>query len=97
MNRLLGEEPVGMFDYKCNKCGFTDEYCTSLSVPKKMNPPEICPKCGEGKMEKQLSLQGQSFDLIGYCYENMYGKHAWKRNLTQTEQAEVISGKRDPY
>lgn len=85
------------YDYKCNECGFMDEYCTGQSVPKAMNPPEVCPKCGKGKLEKQFSVQGQSFDIVGSCYMNDYGKHAWKKNMSLDDQAKVLTGNKDPY
>ena len=47
-------------------------------------------------MEKQFSKQF-SFDIIGYCYMNEYGKHAWKKNLSIAQQADVLTGKTDPY
>jgi hypothetical protein len=84
-------------DYKCSECGFTDEYSTSPSVPKAMNPPEMCPKCNKGKMEKIVSFSGQSFDPgIGtYSYE--HGKYAWKKRMSADQQAKVLNSEIDPY
>lgn len=84
------------FDYKCKECGFTAEYCTNKSVPPSMKPPEKCPECNKGKMEKLFSATGQSVDVIG-GYDYQYGKKAWKKNLSQTDQAKVLSGEIDPY
>ena len=86
---------MAIFDYKCKECGFTDEYFKSVSVPKDMQPPEKCPKCGV-EMER-LSSFNCSFDIIGSCYENDYGKKAWQKNLTISQQADVLNGERDPY
>jgi putative FmdB family regulatory protein len=87
-----------MYDYKCNKCKFTDEYNNSETAPPALKPPKDlkCPKC-DGKLEKQFSMQGQSFDIIGYCYENEYGKKNWKSRLSQADQAEVALGNKSPY
>jgi hypothetical protein len=42
------------------------------------------------------SVQGISFDVPGgYDYE--YGKKAWKRNMSVSDQAKVLEGKKDPY
>jgi len=88
------------FDFKCDKCGAVMEFNTNKSLPASMKPPEdgICPKCHEGKIEQLFSPTGISFDIVGEgCYMNDYGKHAWKKNLSVKEQAEVLSGERDPY
>jgi len=87
-----------MFDYRCKECGVVKEYFTSPSVPKALRPPEDgkCEECG-GELEQLFSPQGQSFDIIGSCYMNDYGKHAWKKNLTPTQQAKVLCGEMDPY
>ena len=87
------------FDFKCNKCQKKFEFNTNKSLPKEFHPPEDnkCPECKEGELEKQFSPQGQSFDIVGYCYENVYGKKNWKKNLSSVEQADVLLGGRDPY
>jgi len=87
---------MSMYDYTCDKCGFADEYSTSPSVPKDMQPPENCPKCKEGKMIQQFSPAGQSFDVIG-GYDYIYGKKAWKKNMGMEDQSKVMAGTKDPY
>jgi hypothetical protein len=74
------------------------EYNTNKSLPAEFRPPEDgkCVECG-GELEKLFSVQGQSFDIVGYCYMNEYGKHAWKKNLSPVDQAKVLSGDKDPY
>lgn len=92
-----------IFDYKCSECGFTDEYIVSPSVPKDMEAPMICPSCHKGKMEKQFSANNQSFDIVGYCYNNVYGKKNWKRGKSDLEISEyltpdpVTGNYKDPY
>jgi putative FmdB family regulatory protein len=84
------------FDYKCNKCGFVNEYNTNKSLPKEFRPPKKCPECKEGKMEQQFSAQNQSFDVInGYEYE--YGKKAWRKHMSTVDRARVLSGEIPPY
>jgi len=102
------------FDYRCDVCGFTEEYNTGKHMPKGMQPPEDlkCPniiekKCKDdkirkykckGTLEKLFTSSGRvGIDIVGYCYENEYGKKAWKRNLSQSEQAQVVAGDRNPY
>ena len=76
-----------LFDFKCTECGFTDEYSTNKSLPKDMRPPDVCPKCGNGKMEKQFSTQGQSFDVVG-GFEYEYGK----KNRKAKQRADYLAG-----
>jgi len=85
-----------MFDFKCSECGFTDEFCTNQSVPQSLRPPEVCPKCGKGKLERLFSAKGQSVDIIG-GYDYQYGKKAWKRNKSIGDQAKILAGEKDPY
>ena len=83
-----------IFDYKCNKCGAIREFITTipeLNVPK----DNICPNCGEGKLEKLFSARGQGFNINGYCYDNEYGKKALHRKSLQ-ERTEIALGE-DPY
>lgn len=86
-----------MFDYKCSACGFQEEYSTNTCLPKEMLPPENCPKCKEGKLQKLSSYAGQSFDPGRYSYEYTYGKKAWKRNMSPSDQAKVLAGEIPPY
>ena len=96
-----------MTDYICDTCGYANEYNNSETAPPSMKPPKNlkCPhsikktdkngktrnyKC-KGKLEAQF-VGATAFDIIGYCYENDYGKKAWKRNLSQSEQAQGLTG-----
>ena len=85
--------------YKCNKCDFKEEYIESFSIKKENWHPEICPECNKGKLEKVFDYKNShgGFDIVGWCFENTQGKKAWKRNLSVSEQSEVINGTRDPY
>ena len=85
-------------DYKCNNedCDFIEEYYSGFSTPKDMEPPEVCPKCKEGKLEKQFSTDRQSFDVVG-GYEYLYGKHA-KTPENQMRKADFYSDRNNsPY
>jgi putative FmdB family regulatory protein len=95
---------VPLFDFKCNneKCGHTEEFIVGDTV---VDPiPDVCPVCKEGKLEKQFSIQRQSFDIIGSgCYMNDHGKHAWKKGKSAAEISDFLmpdpgSGRyKDPY
>lgn len=78
-----------------------DEYNTSKSLPKEFNPPEdlMCPECKEGILEKDFisSVAGISFDPGRFSYEYEYGKKAWKKNMSMSDQAKVLSGEKNPY
>ena len=82
------------FNYKCDNCKCINSYNTS--VPS-MNPPEICPECKKGSLEKLFTTEGQGFDIVGYCYANEYGKKNWKKNLSQSDQRKVLNNEKNPY
>jgi putative FmdB family regulatory protein len=82
------------FDFKCDKCDFVNEYNTN--VPS-MLPPKFCPKCKIGKLEKQFSPQGQSFDVIGGFEYTYGGKKNWKSRMNAADQASVLTGEKNPY
>jgi putative FmdB family regulatory protein len=48
-----------IYEYRCSKCGFQDEYLRKVSDP----PLTVCPSCGKAKFEKLLSAAG--FQLKG--------------------------------
>jgi putative FmdB family regulatory protein len=48
-----------IYEYRCSKCGFQDEYLQKVSEP----PLTVCPSCGKKKFEKLLSAPG--FQLKG--------------------------------
>jgi len=84
---------MGLNDFTCEECGFTDEFYTNVgSLPKDMCPPEVCPKCGKGKMVKQFNLTGKVFI-----------RRNWKEGKTSEQIADLlnpdpVTGKyKDPY
>lgn len=82
------------YNHKCTECNHVDEVFYFLS---KFDENEFmdCPKCGGKTFKRSISAVG--FDIIGYCYDNTVGKKAWKKNLSPTEQAKVLTRERDPY
>jgi putative FmdB family regulatory protein len=48
-----------IYEYRCAKCGFQDEYLQKVSEA----PLTVCPSCGKAKFEKLLSAAG--FQLKG--------------------------------
>jgi hypothetical protein len=85
--------------YSCKKCGFEEEYVESISVSKECLHPENCPKCNEGKLEKieDWTNSHGGFDIIGSCYMNDHGKHAWKKKMNMDERVKVLTGEKTPY
>ena len=81
-------------DYKCTECNFTAEYMRSVSLPKELNPPDICPECGKGMMEKQYSVNSVTFEVI-HGTPIFYGKKNWKRNPEHA--ADVLMNNKTPY
>jgi hypothetical protein len=85
--------------YVCSECNFKEEYIESFSVTKDKWHPEVCPNCERGKLEKVFDMENGhgGFDIIGYCYNNVYGKKNWKKNLSQEDQVKVLTENKDPY
>lgn len=93
---------MALFNYTCDKCSFTDEYIVYLGLADGKEPT-TCPKCNEGKMVRQFSTgKTMAFDIVGSCYTNDYGPKAWKKRLSQEDQARVLTPDangqyKDPY
>jgi len=91
-----------IYNYACNKCGFKDEYIIYSGLAEGKEPTN-CPKCNDGKMERQFATgKTMAFDIIGSCYTNDYGPKAWKKRLSKEDQVKVltpdINGQyKDPY
>jgi putative FmdB family regulatory protein len=85
--------------YKCTECDFSDEYIESFSTSKENWHPEACPECGKGKLEKVFDMENShgGFDIIGSCYMNDYGKHAWKKRMSAEDAVKVLKDNKDPY
>ena len=83
---------MAMIDFRCDKCGFTDEYIIYGGLAEGV-APEKCPKCEDGKMERLFSTgKSVGIDFVGSgFYINDYGKHNWKRNLSDDDKAKVLS------
>jgi putative FmdB family regulatory protein len=82
------------YTHQCSECGTENDEMYSLSKFDE-NAEMTCPSCGEPKYSRQLSAP--AFDIKGYCYANEYGKKAWKKNLSVTDQARVVAGDREAY
>jgi len=76
-----------MFDFQCNndKCRHVEQAYIGPNFKDEI--PEKCPKCGEGKMEKQFpDCSKVGIDVIG-GYEYQYGKKNWRKGKSAIEQA----------
>lgn len=83
------------YDFKCSKCSFVGEKNVPLA---QFDVIQECPECKETSYERQFSTSsGRNFTFNCLVYENTYGKKAWKRNLSQLEQAKVLNDERSPY
>jgi len=82
------------FTYKCDNenCDFKNNYCTHIPS---MKAPDICPECKRGALVKQFEGT-RAFDCPG-AYDYEHGKKAWKKHLSQDDQAKVLQGKKNPY
>lgn len=84
------------YRHLCSKCNHIDDTMYSIKVFDE-NATMECPKCNEKTWERQF-VGTTAFELNGPgWYVNDYGKHAWRNNLSHSDQAEVLLGNRDPY
>lgn len=85
--------------YRCSGCGFEEEYVESISTSKELWHPEVCPNCLKEKLEKIFDMRNGKggFDIVGFCYNNTYGKKNWKQNLSSENQIKVLTENKSPY
>lgn len=83
------------YTHKCTECEHYGELMYSLSEFDKNETME-CPTCGKPTWVRGL-FSAPGFDIKGYCYDNEYGKKAWKKNLSAHQQSQVLTGDRNPY
>jgi len=89
-----------LFNFKCNKCNRIKEYETNVGMSGDKLPKDgKCEYCG-GDLKKEFAFpSGTKFaetDVPG-GYDSTQGKRAWKKNLSASEQAKVLTGERTPY
>ena len=80
---------MSLIDFRCKKCSFQDEYIVYKGLEGAVEPKE-CPKC-KGEMERIFSVNDFQFDIIGWSPDNESGKKAWKKRLSQEDQAKVLA------
>ena len=79
---------MAIYDFACPICGWIEEHIVSPSISDPI--PEKCPRCNEGKMERQFSPQRISFDVInGFDYQ--YGRKNWKKGKSDVEIAGYLN------
>jgi len=89
-----------MLDYKCNECGYINEFYVGPNY--KDDIPDECPECNKGKLEKQFpNCSKVGVDVIG-GYEYQYGAKSFRKNMTNEQYAGCLvkdeNGKyKDPY
>ena len=68
-----------LYEYLCDACGQRFELIQKFSDP----PPDACPKCGKGPVERQLSspaiqFKGSGWYITDYAKKNSTGAAASK-------------------
>ena len=81
-----------MYNFECKSCGNKFEEI----IP--MNEETCkCSKCGE-QAGRLFSPTGSLPRINGYCYSNVYGKHAWRSKMSDMQKADILSDeKKNPY
>jgi putative FmdB family regulatory protein len=83
------------YSHRCTDCGHFDDFVRySLSVFEENEVME-CPECKNKTWKREIG--SPAFDIVGYCYDNEYGKKNWKARLSTEQQAQVLAGERTPY
>lgn len=87
-----------LFDYRCRnkECGHVQEY---LIFDEKEDSPKKCEKCGYKKPKKDTNANNfasEGIDVLG-GYEYTYGKKNWKKGKSNSEIADVLNSKKDPW
>jgi len=79
-----------IYEYRCAKCGFQDEYLQKLSEA----PLTVCPSCGKAKFEKQLSAAGFQLKGSGWYATDFKGggKPAAAKGEAKSEAAPESKG-----
>ncbi len=80
-----------IYEFVCNKCKHKFEELVKLDLS---DAPKQCPKCKHPKIKKIISAS--SFDVVG-GYDYQYGKKNWKKGKSNSEIADVLTSKKDPY
>lgn len=83
--------------FKCEKCNHEDDMIIPFS---EFDNDQVCPKCNEVSYKRQFSMNPhRNFDFAQAAgvYEREWGTRAWKRNMSVSDQADVLSGKKAPY
>ena len=77
-----------IYEYRCAKCGFQDEYLQKVSE----RPLKVCPSCGKAKFEKLLSAPGFHLKGSGWYATDFKGGDkpaAAKSDATSDSKAET--------
>ena len=82
-----------LYDFECLECNKKTEELVKFDLS---DVPTKCKFCG-GVLKKLIS-NSFSMDFVGPgFYVNDYGKHNWKAGKSDSDIADVLNNKKDPY
>ena len=59
-----------IYEYRCEECGFQEEYLQKVSEP----PKTVCPSCGKASFRKLLSAAGFQLKGSGWYATDFKGR-----------------------
>jgi putative FmdB family regulatory protein len=80
-----------MYEYECSACGHRFEQIRKFSDP----PIEVCPNCGESKVQKLLSSPAIQFKGSGFYITDYARKGAAGTDAKESASADASKDKKD--
>ncbi|MEJ2174676.1 MAG: zinc ribbon domain-containing protein [bacterium] len=78
-----------IYEYRCDDCGFQDEYLQKVSEP----PMTLCPSCGKEAFRKLLSAAGFQLKGSGWYVTDFKNSGKAASKSTPSEGAKAEAGK----
>ena len=80
-----------IYEYRCSKCGFQDEYLQKVSEPLL----KVCPSCGKAKFEKLLSAPGFHLKGSGWYATDFKGVSKPKEGSQEAQDKSASKDKQE--
>lgn len=87
-----------IYQHRCanEECGHYSDFVRYSIAQLEENEIMECPECGQKTWKREIGAP--AFDCVGQgFYINDYGKKAWRKNMSNAQQMEVLAGNASPY
>jgi putative FmdB family regulatory protein len=78
-----------IYEYRCNSCGYQDDFLQKLSEP----PLTDCPECGESTFAKQVTAAGFQLKGTGWYATDFKANGTSKANAGKDNAGKESAGK----